>query len=159
MQNAAGKLTVLFLCTGNSCRSQMAEGLLRVLGGRNFDVYSAGVEPAQSVNPHAARVMEEIGIPIAHQTTNDLEDYLGRITAHYVVILCDSASKKCPRLWPGALNRLEWPFEDPAEHEGGEEEKLEKYREIRDGIKSKIEEWLDSEDGPRRILKASAFRF
>lgn len=152
MQNAARKLTVLFLCTGNSCRSQMAEGLLREIGGGNFEVYSAGVEPAHAVNPFAVRVMDEIGISISHQSPNDVEEYLGRLTAHYVIILCDSASKKCPRLWPGALNRIEWPFEDPAEFEGGEDEKIEKYREIRDSIKAKIEDWLDVPDGPRKYL-------
>lgn len=153
MQGSAGKLTVLFLCTGNSCRSQMAEGLLKHLGEGRFDVYSAGVEPAAEVNPYAARVMDEIGISLDGQAPTDIEEYLGRLSAHYVIFLCESASEQCPRLWIGALTRLYWPFEDPAEFGGSVEEKTNKYREIRDAIKAKLEAWLASPDGPNKYSK------
>lgn len=138
------KSNVLFLCTGNSCRSQMAEGLLRKLAGDRFEVFSAGMEEKESVHPLAVKVMNEIGIDISSQKPKSLRTYLGKETILYMMVVCDKAAKTCPRVWPGLSdkNRFYWPFDDPAEATGTEDEKLIVFRRVRDEIKQKLEEWL-----------------
>src|SRR5262245_50765207 len=121
---------VLFLCTGNSARSQMAEALLRKLAGDKFDVHSAGTEP-KGVNPLTIKVMKEVGIDISSQRSKHLRDYLGRLPVRIVIIVCADAEKTCPSIWPGAFKRLFWKFDDPAAVEGSEEERLQKFREVR----------------------------
>jgi arsenate reductase len=136
---------VLFLCTHNSARSQMAEGLLRHLAGDRFEVMSAGTE-ATSVRPEATRAMAELGVDISGQSSKALERYLGE-TFDYVVTVCDDANETCP-VFPGAKNRLHWSFRDPSRAEGSEEERLGVFRTVRDEIQDRIrKEFLD---GSRR---------
>jgi len=136
------KPSVLFLCTGNSCRSQMAEGFLQKLGGNRFDVYSAGTEPAERVHPLAIEVMAEKGIDIADHKPKNIGAYLGRIPVKHLIIVCDGASEKCPGVFPGMMNRMFWPFDDPARFVGSDAAELEKFRTIRDQIESRIKQWL-----------------
>jgi len=112
---------MLFLCTGNSARSQMAEGLMRSLGRGKWDVRSAGVI-ASYVHPLAIRAMEEIGIDISHQTSKSLDRFLNE-EFDYIITLCDHAATSCP-IFPGQGQRLQWPFEDPAGAKGTVEERL-----------------------------------
>ena len=137
---------VLFLCTGNSARSQMAEAFLRKYVGDTFDAHSAGLEP-KGVNPFTVKVMDEVGIDISGQTSKGIETYLGKVLFQYLVTVCDDADKNCPTVWPGVNTRMHWSFEDPARFEGSEEEKLAKFREIRDLIETKIKAWV-SEQSP-----------
>jgi arsenate reductase len=136
------KPAVLFLCTGNSCRSQMAEGLLRKYGGDRFEVYSAGTDPAENVHPLAVEVMGEVGINIRAQKPKDVSQYLGCLPVRHLIIVCDSANEKCPRIFPGMMNRLFWPFDDPAGFVGSSQATVEKFRAIRDQIETHIKQWL-----------------
>lgn len=139
------KKKVLFLCTGNSARSQMAEGLLRHYAGDRYESFSAGLEP-RSVNPLAVKAMEEIGIDISHQTSKGIDRFLGKETIHYAVFVCENAEKGCPSIYSLALNKLSWHMEDPAAFEGTEEEKMEGFRETRDELDSRIKQWLAEQD-------------
>jgi arsenate reductase (thioredoxin) len=127
---------VLFLCTHNSARSQMAEGMLRHLGGERFEVHSAGTE-ATHVRPLAIRAMDEIGIDISRQESKRLERYLEE-SFDYVITVCDDANEACP-FFPGAANRLHWSFEDPSRAKGSEEEQLAVFRSVRDRIKDRVQ--------------------
>ena len=135
------KPRVLFLCTGNSARSQMAEAFLRKYGGESFEPYSAGLEP-KGVNPLTIRVLDEAGIDISHQTSKSIDAYLGKLSFQYLVTVCDDADQNCPTGLPGINERMHWSFEDPARFEGTEEEKLAKFREVRDLIEEKVKQWL-----------------
>lgn len=132
---------VLFLCTGNSARSQMAEGLMRSLGLGLWEVKSGGLLPSY-VHPLGIRVMEEIGIDISHQTSKSMEQFLNE-DFDYIVTLCDHAAMSCPT-FPGQAKRLHWSLEDPAAAVGTIEQRLIVFRKIRDEIKTKIEELLKS---------------
>jgi arsenate reductase (thioredoxin) len=138
------KQNVLFLCTGNSCRSQMAEGLLRHLGGERFEALSAGLEPNHEVHPLAIQVMKEIGIDISSQQPKAVDVYLGKTMIHYLIVVCNKAQSTCPRIWPGLPNekRYYWPVNDPAEISGTTEERLAVFCEVRDELKEKITSWL-----------------
>jgi arsenate reductase len=138
------KTRVLFLCTHNSARSQMAEGLLRDLAGDRFEVMSAGTE-ATHVRPLAIRAMQEIGVDISGQESKTLARYLGEPFDH-VITVCDDANEACP-IFPGAQIRLHWSFEDPSKTEGSEGERLAVYRSVRDRIRRRIEEDLVSRHG------------
>jgi arsenate reductase (thioredoxin) len=133
------KPRVLFLCTGNSCRSQMAEAFLRKYAGDQFEVYSAGLTP-KPINPLTIKVMEEIGFDMSSQYSKPLTLYLGKLHFGYLITVCSNAEDKCP-IFPGMGTRLHWPFDDPAEFEGSEQEKLLKFREVRDQIDQKVHEW------------------
>ena len=135
------KQRVLFLCTGNSARSQMAEALLRQYGNEIFESYSAGLKP-KGVNPLTVKVMEELGIDISTQTSKDINTYLGKTRFQYLITLCDDADENCPTGLPGINARMHWSFEDPARREGTEEERLAKFREVRDQIEQKIKAWV-----------------
>src|SRR3972149_5610853 len=124
---------VLFLCTGNSARSQMAEAFLRKYGGEHFEPHSAGLEP-KGLNPLTVKVMSEVGIDISGQTSKGVETYLGKVLFQHLITVCDDADRNCPTTWPGVSNRMHWTFQDPAAFEGTEEEKLAKFREVRDLI-------------------------
>lgn len=132
---------VLFLCTKNSARSQMAEGLLRNLVSGRLNVYSAGLEPDR-VHPMAVEVMNEIGIDISGQHSKDVKDYLGRLFTHYLVIVCANAEQRCPSIFPGMVERLFWPFDDPAAIEGPKEKQRAAFRRVRDQIDARLREWL-----------------
>jgi arsenate reductase len=136
------KTKVLFVCIHNSARSQMAEGLLAQIGGSDFEVESAGLEPGK-LNPLAIEVMREIGIDISNNKTKSAFDLFkqGRLF-HYVITVCDGASaERCP-IYPGIVKKINWSFEDPSSFQGSWEEKLEKTREVRNTIKTAIENWL-----------------
>ena len=136
------KPTVLFLCTGNSCRSQMAEGFLRKYGSEQFTAVSAGTDPAESVHPLAVEVMAEKGIDICGQEPKNVDEFLGRLPVKHLIVVCDGANEKCPRFFPGIFNRMFWPFDDPAAFEGSQDAKREKFRAIRDEIEARIKLWL-----------------
>lgn len=136
---APQKSRVLFLCTHNSARSQMAEGLLRHLAGDRFEAMSAGTETTR-VRPLAVRAMEEVGVDISGQGSKTLERYLGE-PFEYVITVCDDANEACP-FFPGAKSRLHWSFEDPSQAGGSEEERLAVFRSVRDRIRGRIEEDL-----------------
>ena len=134
------KLKVLFLCTGNSARSQMAEALLRKHAGDRFDVYSAGLEP-KGIHPYTRRVMQEIGIDLGGQRSKHLSEYMGKLHFEYLITVCGNAERECPT-FPGADQRQHWPFEDPAAIEGTEEQKLAAFRAVRDQIDRRVRAWL-----------------
>jgi arsenate reductase len=136
------KLRVIFLCTGNSARSQMAEAFLRQYAESDFEAYSAGLQP-RGINPLTIQVMSEIGIDISAQYSKGVEVYLGKKFFHYLITVCDHAEKNCPTTWPGVTRRMHWSFDDPAAFEGSLEEKLIKFRQIRDQIEVKILSWLE----------------
>ena len=119
----------------------MAEAFLRKYGGDEFEAYSAGLEP-KGISPYANRVMEEIGISLSDQYSKSLKEYMGKIHFGYVITLCDEAEKSCPTTFPGIVQRLNWSFEDPAAFVGSDDEKLEKFREVRDQIGQRIKAWL-----------------
>jgi arsenate reductase len=135
------KQRVLFLCTGNSARSQMAEAFLRKHGGNRFEAHSAGLEP-KGLNPFTVKVMGEVGIDVSGLASKGVETYLGKVLFQHLVTVCDDADKNCPTVWPGISNRMHWSFQDPAAVEGSDEEKLAKFREVRDLIEKKIKAWL-----------------
>lgn len=135
---------VLFLCTGNSARSQMAEAFLRKYGSGKFEAHSAGLEP-KGLHPITVQVMSEIGLDVSGQHSKGVDAYLGKTLFQYLITVCDDADKNCPTTWPGISNRMHWSFEDPAAFEGTEEEKLFKFRQIRDQIEIKIKSWLASQ--------------
>lgn len=139
------KPIVLFLCTGNSCRSQMAEAFLQHLAGDRFDVVSAGTEPAGQVHPLAVEVMAEKGIDISDQRPKSSEQYLGRLAVRHLIIVCQGANEKCPRVFPETMNRQFWPFDDPAAFEGSPVAVREKFRTVRDEIEARIALWLKEE--------------
>lgn len=134
------KLRVLILCTANSARSQMAEGLLRHLAGERFEVFSAGTR-ATSVNPHAIRAMAERGIDISHHRSKHLNEFLGQ-PFDYVITVCDAAAETCP-IFPGRSERIHWSFPDPAAVEG-ESAKAEAFRAVRDGLEARFKVWLET---------------
>ena len=134
------KKRVLFLCIGNSARSQMAEAFLRKYAGDRFEAHSAGLEP-NGLHPLTIKVMEEAGVDISGQTSKGFETYLGKLLFQYLITVCDDAEKNCPTTWPGVSNRLHWHFEDPAAFMGTEQEKLAKFRQVRDQIDQRVKAW------------------
>ncbi len=142
MTHEAGeKQRVLFVCTHNSARSQMAEGWLRHLAGDRYEAHSAGTE-ATHVRPLAIRAMAETGVDISGQESKTLERYIGE-PWDYVITVCDSANDSCP-VFPGGRKRLHWSFPDPSVTRGTEEEQLAVYREVRDQIGERIEDLVQS---------------
>ena len=131
---------VLFLCTGNSARSIMAEALLRHYAPNRFEVYSAGLEP-KGINPYTIRVMDEIGLDVSGGHSKDVMEFLGKVHMGYVITVCSNAEARCP-IFPFSTQRLYWPFEDPAAFQGTAEEKLSKFREVRDLIDQRTQSWL-----------------
>jgi arsenate reductase len=133
---------VLFLCTGNSCRSQMAEGWLRQIAGDGAEVQSAGTKPA-GLNPMAVAVMREAGIDISGQRSKHVDELTQRDFL-FVITVCDSAREACP-VFPGALYQRHWSFDDPAAAAGTEAERLEVFRRVRDEIRSQVREFAGRE--------------
>jgi len=150
MPAPAPKVKVLFLCTGNSCRSQMAEGILRASAGDSLDVQSAGSKPAGYVHPLAIQVMKEIGIDISDHRSKHLDEFLQQ-KIETVITVCGNADQACP-MFPGQVNRHHWGFEDPAKAEGTDEEKLAVFRRVRDEIKLVFEAYAA---GRRDQVKAT----
>ena len=135
------KIKVLFLCTGNSARSQMAEAFLRRLAGDRFEVHSAGLEP-KSINPWTVRAMEDIGYDLSGQRAKDVNEYLGKQHFGYLITVCVHAEEHCPKTFLGVSERIHWPIDDPAAFVGSEVDTLEEFRRARDEIAARIEAWL-----------------
>jgi arsenate reductase (thioredoxin) len=129
------KKKVLFLCTGNSCRSQMAEGFLRAYGGNEYQAHSAGTKPS-TLNPLAVEVMSEVGIDLSGQRSKNVTEYLGQHFP-FVITVCDNAKQHCP-IFPGPCLREHWPFHDPAEATGTRDEQLAVFRSVRDQIAQRV---------------------
>jgi len=129
------KPKVLFACTQNSCRSQMAEGLLRHDGDHSFEVFSAGTKPSQ-VRPEAIAVMREVGIDISSHRSKSFEEFAGQ-HFDYVITVCDNAQESCP-VFPAQTTRLHWSIEDPAAVQGSEEQRFEAFRRIRDELRKRL---------------------
>jgi arsenate reductase len=134
------KKKILILCTGNSCRSQMAEGFLKSFDPE-LEVYSAGTKPAEKINPFAVKAMKEIGIDISNGVAEDVDKYLSQ-SFDYVITVCDNAKETCPVFIGDVKHRLHIGFDDPAEAVGTEEEVMPVYRRVRDEIKEKFEEFV-----------------
>ncbi len=134
-------LRVLFLCTANSARGQMAEGLLRALGGERFEVASAGVEPG-TLHPLAVKAMAEVGIDISTHEAKSVDRFVDK-AFDYVITVCDAAAERCP-VFPGAAKRVHWSVEDPAKARGSEEERLAAFRAARDALRAHIEAFVAS---------------
>lgn len=133
------KRRVLILCTGNSARSQMAEGWLRALGGGRFEVYSAGTRPS-SVRPEAIEAMREVGVDITSHRSKSVDEFAGR-EFDYVVTVCDNAREDCP-VFPGKTERIHWSFEDPpSPGAAGHEETMAIFRRVRDEIGERLRAW------------------
>ncbi|MHB1306457.1 MAG: arsenate reductase ArsC [Limisphaerales bacterium] len=137
------KQNVLFLCAHNAARSQMAEALLRKHAGDRFDVMSAGLEPT-TIHPLTVQALSEIGVDVASQRAKGLDGIMGKQTFQFTIFVCERTQQNCPRVYPFALQRLSWPFEDPAAAQGTEDEQLQKFRQIRDQIEARILEWLET---------------
>jgi len=135
------KKRVLILCTGNSARSQMAEGLLRHDGGGSFEVNSAGTKPSQ-VRPEAITAMREIGIDISGHHSKPVDEFAGQ-AFDYVITVCDNAKESCP-VFPGRTKRLHWSFEDPAAAGGNEAERLAVFRRVRDEIREQLRGFIST---------------
>ena len=132
MEKEDTKPTVLILCTGNSCRSHMAEGILKSAAGECLNVQSAGSNPAGYVHPLAIKALGEIGIDISSNTSKHMNEFLQQ-DVETVITVCGNADQACP-VYPGQVNRFHWPFFDPAKAEGSEEEIYEKFKTVRDEI-------------------------
>jgi|SRR5271165_1924012 len=130
---------VLILCTGNSARSQMAEGILRHDFGDQFDVFSAGTKPSH-VRPEAIEAMSELGIDLSGHRSKSVDEFLGQ-EFDYVITVCDNAKESCP-IFPGRTQRIHWSFEDPAGVQGSEEERTAAFRRIRDQIRAHFAEFI-----------------
>lgn len=136
------KEKVLFLCTGNSARSQMAEAFLRAYAGDNYEAHSAGLSP-KGLNPYTVRVMEEKGISMEGHRSKDVKEYLAKSTFNYFFTVCGHAEENCPRAFLMSAGRhYHWDFEDPAAFVGSEEETLNKFREVRDQIEARVKAWV-----------------
>ncbi|MDI6604725.1 MAG: arsenate reductase (thioredoxin) [Thermoanaerobacteraceae bacterium] len=134
------KNILYFICTGNSCRSQMAEGFGKYYGKDEFEIYSGGVE-THGLNPKAVQVMKEIGIDISNQTSDLLDENI-LFKANYVITLCGDARDKCPAL-PSSIQSMHWDLDDPARATGTEEEVLNKFRTTRDIIGEKVKKLIE----------------
>ena len=150
---------VLFLCTQNSARSQMAEGFLRDLAGDRFEVYSAGLEPTEEVHPCAVEAMGEVGVDITDQRPKSLGTYLGKEFFNYLVIVCARAEERCPKTFPGVGTRFAWIFDDPRSDESiPYDSMLERFRQVRDEIEIRVRDWLEYPEVELERLRESRER-
>jgi arsenate reductase (thioredoxin) len=141
MNSRREKKKVLFVCRHNSCRSQMAEALLRHRAGDRYEAFSAGLE-SRPIHPLAPVVMDELGIDLSGQRSKTVGEYLGKLTVHYAIVVCHLEEESCPKLYPFALHFDQWPFEDPAACRGSEDEVIATFRAVRDQIADRIDAWL-----------------
>ena len=136
------KPKVLFLCTGNSARSQMAEAFVRHYAGDWLEPHSAGLE-SKGMNPYTVRVMKEAGIDVSDQRSKSVREYMGSMHFEYLVTVCQYAEENCPTTFLGFGDKLHWGFDDPAKFQGTEQATLAKFREVRDQIDTHVKAWLD----------------
>jgi arsenate reductase len=147
------KPRVIFICTGNSARSQMAEGLLRALAGDHFDVFSAGTEPKGRILPEVHEVMREVGIDISSQWSKSVREYLRKEVFAHVITTCADAEDNCPIVFLTMGKHDHWPFDDPAKFD--EETRLASTRRVRDQIEERLRLWLTEKSiEPREYLQA-----
>ena len=144
MRTVHNKQKILFVCKGNSCRSQMAEGLLRHYGKDKFEIFSAGLEPSY-VHPLTIKAMTESGIDITNQYSKTVNEFLGQ-NFSYVITVCDGAKELCP-VFPGKYNAIHWSIEDPASAEGTENERMKVFRRIRQDILERINHFISDIHG------------
>ena len=135
------KPNVLILCIGNTARSQMAEAFMKKYAGDSLEIYSAGFD-AREINPLTRKVMTEKGFDLSGHYSKGVKDFLGKKEFRYLIIVCEVAEKACPKNFPGVTYRFFWPFDDPAAVTASETEKLAKFRQVRDQIDRRIQEWL-----------------
>ena len=148
------KQKVLFLCTQNSARSQMAEGFLRHLADDRFEAMSAGLEATDEVHPCAVEAMREVGIDISGQHPKGLSTYMGKQTFNYLIIVCARAEERCPKTFPGVGTTFSWIFEDPRRDEDlPYDSMLERFRAVRDGIELRIKGWLERPEHELELLR------
>ncbi len=140
------KPKAIFLCTGNSARSQMAEGLLRALAGEHFEVFSAGTNPKGSILPEVQEVMREVGIDISNQWSKSVTEYLGKVNFGYVITVCANAEENCPAVFLSMGSHEHWPFDDPAKFASTNEARLESTRCVRDQIEERLCLWLKEQN-------------
>ncbi len=140
---------ILFLCTGNSARSQMGEALLKKHGGDHFQVFSAGTEPRDEIFPPVVEVMREVGIDISGKKPKGFDAFLGKVHFEKVIIVCAKAEEKCPSIF-GHAQRLLWPFDDPAKATGSRDDVLAVCRRVRDQINARVCDWLNEQGIPAR---------
>jgi arsenate reductase (thioredoxin) len=153
------KQKVLFLCTQNSARSQMAEGFLRHLAGDRFEAYSAGIDPTPEIHPCAVEAMEEVGVDISDQYPKGLRTYLGKMDFNYLIIVCARAEERCPKTFPGVGTTFTWICEDPRREEDiPYDSMLERFRAVRSEIELKIEDWLTASHPCLRHRRRTARR-
>lgn len=136
------KPKVLFLCTGNSARSQMAEAFLRAYASDRFEVYSAGLEPKDFIMPDVLKVMKERGLDMSGQTPKSVKEYLGKTIFAHTITVCGDAEKNCPAVFLNMGKHEHWPFDDPEKFQGNDEERLKQLRTVRDQIDRRIVQWL-----------------
>jgi arsenate reductase len=142
---------VLFLCSKNSARSQMAAALLRQRAGDRFTIHSAGLRP-EPVHPLTLQVLDELGLDTKACQPRDLGEFIGRVPIHFAIVVCDRANQDCAQMFPFAQKRLYWPFEDPAAFDGTAAARLERFRAVRDAIDVRIRDFVD--DLPRSNERA-----
>lgn len=140
------KPRVLFLCTGNSARSQMAEAFLRAYGGDHFEVHSAGLEPKGHILAEVLTVMKERGLDMAGQFSKSVGDYLGKTIFAHTITVCGDAEENCPAVFLNMGKHEHWPIDDPARFKGSEAERLQFTRRVRDQIEERILQWLNEQD-------------
>lgn len=138
------KPKVLILCTGNSARSQMAEGLLRAMAGEHFEAHSAGTEPKSSILPEVREAMREIGLDLSGQSPKSVTEYLGKAVFAHVITVCADAEEKCPAIFLNMGTHEHWPFDDPAKAE--ESQRLETSRRVRNQIADRLRQWLSEQN-------------
>ena len=136
------KKNIIFICTGNACRSQIAHGLLESMAGDKFEVFSAGSHPIK-VHPMSIKIMEEIGIDISHHTSDFIDDYL-KSGIEIVITVCDNANKNCP-VFPGNVEKLHWSIDDPFKGWEFDESQIQSFRDTREEIKQKIIKFLEDQ--------------
>ena len=137
------KPKVLFLCTGNSARSQLAEGLLRALAGEQYEIFSAGTEPKGSILPDVKEAMREVGIDISAQWSKSVTEYLGKTHFSHVITVCADAEENCPAVFLNMGTHDHWPFDDPAKFDEGT--RLDSTRRVRDQIENRLRLWLNEQ--------------
>ena len=137
---------VLFLRTGNSARSQMAEAFLRLYAGGQYEAYSAGIEPKGHILPDVLTVMKERGLALSNQTSKGVEEYLGKVHFAYVITVCADAEENCPAVFLNMGKYEHWPFNDPAKFKGSDDERLKRVREVRDQIDQRVLHWIEKQD-------------
>lgn len=136
---------VLFLCTGNSARSQMAEAFLRAYAGEHFEIHSAGIEPKGYILPEVLMVMKERGLDLSGETSKSVREYLGKIHFSHVITVCAEAEENCPTVFLNMGIHEHWAFADPAKFQGDDAEKLGFTRKVRDQIDQRIKQWPENQ--------------